>query len=77
MQRYIDKSLILACPAGQLYDELLKPWVCICDRTIYTQTGDFCMQKTEAEKINNNYPEASAINIQFKDELEVNIQILL
>jgi len=66
-------SNLIACNSGMVYDKIQKPWLCVCDRTLYTQVNNLCVLNSQATAITSKYSESNAINIQFKDELEVYI----
>jgi hypothetical protein len=63
-----------ACPNGMIYDTALQPWSCVCDRVVYTQAGDLCMEKTISDQIAITYPETNAATINYNNELEVNFK---
>jgi len=54
-----------------IYDTLTLPWKCVCDRTLYNQVDDLCMETAKYQELTQKYSESNAINIVFKDELEV------
>jgi len=54
-----------------IYDRLTSPWECVCNRTLYSQVDDLCMEKAKIQELTQKYSESNAINIVFKDELEV------
>ena len=54
-----------------IYDKIQQPWKCVCDRILYTQADDLCMDNALATSLNAKYSESNAVNINFRQEVEV------
>lgn len=65
------------CPPGKILNKNTIPWICECDSNLYTQFGNECFSKNEANILNTVYPSSGATSVLMTDAETTNPLVLI